>query len=273
MDGEENLGPADYPHIIQGYRSVAAGQISVTTTPAMLMNVTNAIPHFARHCALRSDHSDELLVRDGGLWWRKDFPTDRKAIHSLIVDCGVDGAQAVDLMVDYSLENEKNIRNESSNQAEKYRVKHRRRRHHRKVRGAAATLYFAAPSYTAVVLEEFPPPVYVVHMNVSSSARAVRFSMTALMDSRSQAMFAMDAETGVVTTEVQLDREAIAQVGFNILIFEMKKSQFARALEKKTYLRKDFKRTPWEYFSLRNWRPLPAFLKKFQLEDFSLKEF
>ncbi len=225
LGAEENIAttltpPADYdyPHVIRSYgerpvTTLTMPPMAAAAAMTLIMNVTNALPHFARHCPQRSG-DQELAVRDGGVFWRWGKWTGFQPVyHSLMVDCGSGGgAQVVDLIFTPLADFNGKSGGQSSNQWERGLVKpHRRRRHHRRVR-ATAPLYFAAPSYTAVVLEEFPPPVYVVHMNVSSSARAVRFSMMALMDSRSQAMFNMDAESGVVTTEVQLDREAISQV-------------------------------------------------------------
>lgn len=70
--------------------------------------------------------------------------------------------------------------------------------------------FFEQPLYVASVLEECEPPVVVTTVKARDPENgAITYSMTSLLDSRTQSMFDIDAKTGVVITKVQLDRELV----------------------------------------------------------------
>ncbi|OQV23975.1 Protocadherin-like wing polarity protein stan [Hypsibius exemplaris] len=228
----------DYPHVIQ--RSRPSGQ--TCGQHQQVLNLTEVLPYFVRQRGCHVVSSDRsrrsydngvLVIRGGGqtVWRNGCDNVTHTAYHSLRLECDVTRAE---FQIDVIFAPDgaaQSVMGESSNQvmagigkslfsgainnqATGGGVKHRRRRHRR---ARATSLYFASPSYTAFVLEEFPPPAYVVRMNASSSAgKGVRFSMAALADSRSQALFMIDPESGVITTESQLDREVIAYHYFRI---------------------------------------------------------
>lgn len=70
--------------------------------------------------------------------------------------------------------------------------------------------FFEQHLYVASVLEECEPPVVVTTVKARDPENSpIIYSMTSLLDSRTQAMFEIDQKTGVVTTKVQLDRELV----------------------------------------------------------------
>ncbi|XP_076265474.1 protocadherin-like wing polarity protein stan isoform X1 [Rhynchophorus ferrugineus] len=70
--------------------------------------------------------------------------------------------------------------------------------------------FFEKHLYVASVLEECEPPVIVTTVKARDPENSpITYSMTSLLDSRTQAMFDIDAKSGVVTTKVQLDRELV----------------------------------------------------------------
>ncbi|CAG9865104.1 unnamed protein product [Phyllotreta striolata] len=70
--------------------------------------------------------------------------------------------------------------------------------------------FFEQHLYVASVLEECDPPVVVTTVKARDPENSpITYSMTSLLDSRTQAMFDIDQKTGVVTTKVQLDRELV----------------------------------------------------------------
>lgn len=66
---------------------------------------------------------------------------------------------------------------------------------------------FEKPLYVASVNEEQPPGanVCIVHAK-SSEGGEISYQMIPLLDGRSHSMFAINAESGAVTTLVSLDR-------------------------------------------------------------------
>lgn len=70
--------------------------------------------------------------------------------------------------------------------------------------------YFEQPLYVAAVEEEREPGVYVTSVRARDPENgAVRYSMSSLIDARSQALLALDPVTGRVTTRARLDRENV----------------------------------------------------------------
>jgi hypothetical protein len=237
MAEPDPMTTADYPHIIQIYRTDPCGSHRYHPMVAtdVFLNITNVIPQFVRQSnwRIRSDRveQDFLVVHDNGAVWAKPrlcVDLTQTAYHTVHVDYDITGgagraAQAVDLI--FAPSDAPRNSGRQPNQPGEIRdrwtvfnqaIRHRQRRHHRRSRASTTSITFSAPSYTVFVVEELAPPVYVVRMNVSSSSKAIKFSMAALADSRSQALFSIDAESGVVRTETQLDREAIAQHFFRI---------------------------------------------------------
>ncbi|CAG9761162.1 unnamed protein product [Ceutorhynchus assimilis] len=70
--------------------------------------------------------------------------------------------------------------------------------------------FFEQHLYVASVLEECEPPVIVTSVKARDPENSpITYSMTSLLDSRTQSMFDIDPKTGVVSTKVQLDRELV----------------------------------------------------------------
>ncbi|KAK9696737.1 Laminin G domain [Popillia japonica] len=70
--------------------------------------------------------------------------------------------------------------------------------------------FFEQHLYVANVLEECDPGVVVTTVKARDPEnRQVSYSMTSLLDSRTQSMFDIDDKTGTVTTKVRLDRELV----------------------------------------------------------------
>lgn len=70
--------------------------------------------------------------------------------------------------------------------------------------------FFEQHLYVASVLEECDPGVVVTTVKARDPENSpVTYSMTSLLDSRTQSMFELDPKTGVVTTKVKLDRELV----------------------------------------------------------------
>lgn len=68
--------------------------------------------------------------------------------------------------------------------------------------------FFELPLYVATVEEEKEPGASVVVVRARDPENgAVRYSMTSLVDARSQALLALDPVSGQVTTRTRLDRE------------------------------------------------------------------
>lgn len=70
--------------------------------------------------------------------------------------------------------------------------------------------FFEQALYVTTVLEECDPGVIVTTVKARDPENSpVTYSMTSLLDSRTQSMFDIDSKTGVVTTKVKLDRELV----------------------------------------------------------------
>lgn len=70
--------------------------------------------------------------------------------------------------------------------------------------------FFEQHLYVANVLEECDPGVIVTTVKARDPEnRQISYSMTSLLDSRTQSMFDIDEKTGTVTTKVKLDRELV----------------------------------------------------------------
>ncbi|KAL1494818.1 hypothetical protein ABEB36_010350 [Hypothenemus hampei] len=70
--------------------------------------------------------------------------------------------------------------------------------------------FFEQHLYVASVLEECEPPVIVTTVKARDPENSpITYSMTSLLDSRTQSMFDIDPKTGVINTKVQLDRELV----------------------------------------------------------------
>lgn len=70
--------------------------------------------------------------------------------------------------------------------------------------------FFEHHLYVASVLEECDPGVVVTTVKARDPENSpVTYSMTSLLDSRTQYMFELDPKTGTVTTKVKLDRELV----------------------------------------------------------------
>lgn len=70
--------------------------------------------------------------------------------------------------------------------------------------------FFEQHLYVASVLEECEPPVIVTTVKARDPENSpITYSMTSLLDSRTQSMFDIDPKSGVVSTKVQLDRELV----------------------------------------------------------------
>lgn len=70
--------------------------------------------------------------------------------------------------------------------------------------------FFEQHLYVASVLEECDPGVVVTTVKARDPENSpITYSMTSLLDSRTQSMFDIDSKTGVVTTKVKLDRELV----------------------------------------------------------------
>ncbi|KAL3270161.1 hypothetical protein HHI36_009218 [Cryptolaemus montrouzieri] len=70
--------------------------------------------------------------------------------------------------------------------------------------------FFELHLYIASVLEECEPGVVVTTVKARDPENSpITYSMTSLLDSRTQSMFDIDGKTGVVTTKVKLDRELV----------------------------------------------------------------
>lgn len=81
--------------------------------------------------------------------------------------------------------------------------------------------FFEQHLYVANVLEECDPPVIVTTVTARDPENnPVIYSMTSLLDSRTQAMFDIDQKTGVVTTKVQLDRELVDVHYFRVTVMD-----------------------------------------------------
>lgn len=81
--------------------------------------------------------------------------------------------------------------------------------------------FFEQHLYVANVLEECDPPVIVTTVTARDPEKnPVIYSMTSLLDSRTQAMFDIDQKTGVVTTKVQLDRELVDVHYFRVTVMD-----------------------------------------------------
>lgn len=66
---------------------------------------------------------------------------------------------------------------------------------------------FEKPLYVASVSEEQPPGTSVCSVHAKSAEGGeISYQMIPLLDGRSHSMFAIDAESGAVTTAVSLDR-------------------------------------------------------------------
>lgn len=81
--------------------------------------------------------------------------------------------------------------------------------------------FFEQHLYVANVLEECDPPVIVTTVTARDPENnPITYSMTSLLDSRTQAMFDIDQKTGVVTTKVQLDRELVDVHYFRVTVMD-----------------------------------------------------
>lgn len=70
--------------------------------------------------------------------------------------------------------------------------------------------FFEQHLYVASVLEECDPGVIVTTVKARDPEDSpVTYSMTSLLDARTQSMFDIDSKTGTVTTRVKLDRELV----------------------------------------------------------------
>lgn len=70
--------------------------------------------------------------------------------------------------------------------------------------------FFEQHLYVASVLEECDPGVVVTTVKARDPENSpVTYSMTSLLDARTQSMFDIDIKTGTVTTRVKLDRELV----------------------------------------------------------------
>ena len=218
---------ADYPHIIQSYQSRKTCMGSRTdfvmdTTTEALLNLSYLLPNFVRNNVgiLHSgvDPGKALLeMRENSLWATEKFcksqSQQQPAYHQFIIKYQVPGIanlaeQAVDLL--FHVQGDENIQV----------AKTRHRRKHRKTR--AVSLSFASSSYTVFVTEEQSPPVFVAKMNITTS-KPVRFSLIALIDSRSQPLFSIGLETGIIQTEAQLDRESKSEHLFRVTASQIDK--------------------------------------------------
>lgn len=78
--------------------------------------------------------------------------------------------------------------------------------------------YFEQSLYVAVVEEEKEPGVYVTSVRARDpEGGTVRYSMSSLLDARSQALLVLDPVTGRVTTRARLDRESVDVHYFRVL--------------------------------------------------------
>ncbi|XP_018058154.1 PREDICTED: protocadherin-like wing polarity protein stan [Atta colombica] len=78
--------------------------------------------------------------------------------------------------------------------------------------------YFEQHLYLAAVEEEKEPGMYVTSVKARDPENgAVRYSMSSLVDARSQALLALDPVTGRVTTRARLDRENVDVHYFRVL--------------------------------------------------------
>lgn len=81
--------------------------------------------------------------------------------------------------------------------------------------------FFEQHLYVANVLEECDPPVIVTTVTARDPENnPIMYSMTSLLDSRTQAMFDIDQKTGVVSTKVQLDRELVDVHYFRVTVMD-----------------------------------------------------
>lgn len=70
--------------------------------------------------------------------------------------------------------------------------------------------FFEQALYVASVLEECEPGIVVTTVKARDPENSpVKYSMTSLLDSRTQKMFDIDPKMGTITTKVKLDRELI----------------------------------------------------------------
>ncbi|XP_031351868.1 protocadherin-like wing polarity protein stan isoform X2 [Photinus pyralis] len=70
--------------------------------------------------------------------------------------------------------------------------------------------FFEQHLYVASVLEECDPGLVVTTVKARDPENSpIAYSMTSLLDSRTQAMFDIDTKSGVITTKVKLDRELV----------------------------------------------------------------
>lgn len=70
--------------------------------------------------------------------------------------------------------------------------------------------FFEQHLYVASVLEECDPGVVVTTVKARDPENSpVTYSMTSLLDARTQSMFDIDSTTGTITTRVKLDRELV----------------------------------------------------------------
>lgn len=77
--------------------------------------------------------------------------------------------------------------------------------------------FFEQHLYVASVFEECEPGVIVTTVKARDPENSpVTYSMTSLLDARSQSMFDLDSKTGTITTRVKLDRELVDQHYFKV---------------------------------------------------------
>lgn len=70
--------------------------------------------------------------------------------------------------------------------------------------------FFEKPLYVASVLEECDPGVVVTTVKARDPENSpISYSMSSLLDSRTQGMFDIDPKSGTITTKVKLDREMV----------------------------------------------------------------
>ncbi|XP_012235255.2 protocadherin-like wing polarity protein stan [Linepithema humile] len=80
---------------------------------------------------------------------------------------------------------------------------------------------FVNQFYTAVVDEEKEPETFVYMLTARDPEHgALRYSMSSLIDARSQALFALDPVTGNVTTRARLDRENLDVHYFRVIVVD-----------------------------------------------------
>ncbi|KAG7212572.1 hypothetical protein KM043_012871 [Ampulex compressa] len=81
--------------------------------------------------------------------------------------------------------------------------------------------YFEQPLYVATVEEEKEPGVYVTSVRARDpEGGSVRYSMSSLLDARSQALLVLDTVSGRITTRARLDRESVEVHYFRVLAID-----------------------------------------------------